>query len=207
MLMAADINNPHPHQGKVKAYVGEPPEIKLSESQLKQVNAGQTAYTQTSKDNGGSAVAIFKVNASPDRVRKIIADFDSYPKWIDSLKGIKVYKREGDKVFVEFNVEVTKFLITSKYTYFIEHNFPIEKKGWGTWKLDYSRHSDLDESVGFWRVDPVEGNPNQSLVYYSCELRIGGFLNLLKGFIIDEGLKEATQWVKKAAATVTPAKA
>jgi len=91
---------------------------------------------------------------------------------------------------------------SSSYTYYIEHTFPLEEKGWGTWKLDYGHLSDLDESVGFWRVDPVEGHPNQSLVYYSVSLQISKWLKPLKSFIVDSGLKTATQWVKKAAAAL-----
>lgn len=202
MSFAADPTKPHSHQGKVKAYSGEPPKITLSPEQLKKIDAGETAYTQTSKDNGGNAVAVFKVDAPVATVRKIIADFGSYKEWIPSLKGLKIYKEDKDahKYWAEFNIEVTKFFVTTQYTYYIEHTFPLEAKGWGTWKLDYSRLSDLDESVGFWRVDPVDDNPKQSLVFYSVDLRIGGLLNLIKGIIIDEGLKEATQWVKKAAA-------
>lgn len=204
-LFAADATKPHPHHGKVNTYAGEPPVIKLTDDQLKKVNAGETAYTQTAQDSGGNAVAIFKVNASPENVRKIIRDFKSYPKWIDDIdkdegKGIKVYKEEGDKVWVEFNIKAKKFGITKRLTYFIEHNFPIESKGWGTWKLDYSRESDLDDSAGFWRVDAVPGNPNQSLVYYSVDMRISGILSWFKGMIVDEGIEKATQWVKKAAA-------
>jgi len=200
LLMAADFNKPHTHKGIIKAYIGEPPRIKLDQTQLKKINAGETAYTQTAQENGGSAVAVFKVNQPPKAVRKILMDIESYPKWIDSLKKVRTYKREGNTIWTEFTIEVKALFITSTYTYYIEHDYAsLEDKGWGTWKLDYSHLSDLDESIGFWRVDPVEGHPSQSLVYYSVNLRVGGFANLFKSYIEDKGLKEATQWVKKAA--------
>jgi hypothetical protein len=207
MSIAADPSKPHSHKGKVQAYAGEPPVITLTPDQIKTINAGETAYTQTAKDAGGSAVAVFKVNGSPEAVRKIIRDLKDYPKWIDSLKEIEVYETKGDTIKAKFTIEVKKLFITKRITYFIEHSFPLSKdKSWGTWKLDYGRESDLDDSVGFWRIEPLSGNPNQSLVFYSVNIRVGGFLDLFKGMIADEGLKEATQWVKKAAAAlpVTP---
>lgn len=193
-LFAADANTPHAHKGIVKAYDGEPPTVALTAAETVQINAGTPVYKQTQEGNGGKAVAVFKVNAPATTIWKVLSDFDNYTKHISNLHSSKVYKKDGDKIFAEFTIKVWP----TTTTYYIEHNFPMEKKGYGTWKLDYSRLSDLDDSVGFWRVTPVAGHPDQSLVYYSVDVRIKGLLSFIKGFIVDKGLKEATQWVKVA---------
>ena len=62
--------------------------------------------------------------------------------------------------------------------------------------LDYDRRSDLDDSVGYWYVQP--GARNSCRVFYSCECKLRGWvpgpvLNLLQ----KEALKKATTWVNE----------
>ena len=42
--------------------------------------------------------------------------------------------------------------------YYIEHIIHTDE-GWVTWTLDYSRKSDLDDSVGYWRVTARPPSP------------------------------------------------
>ena len=77
------------------------------------------------------------------------------------------------------------------------------KKGWGTWTLDYSKKSALDDSVGFWRVSSVKGNPKLSQVTYGVNFKIdaGGFpaflVDIIRNMMLKDGVTKATQWVKK----------
>lgn len=195
IAIAADPNKPHDHRGRIKPDLmpdGAPKEVPLSDAEKKTISAGTPIYKQTGEGSGGHGVAVFKVNASPKNVWKVISDFKKYPKWINHLTKAEIYKQEGDKIFVEFTISA---LFTTT-TYYIEHNYPMEKKGWGTWTLDYSRLSDLDESIGFWRVNPVEGNPHQAIVFYSVDVHMKGIASLIKGLLERKGLREATQWVK-----------
>lgn len=194
---AADPTKPHEHHGVIKPFEGAPPEITLEPKEKKKLEEGDPVFKQIEYGaegaTGGRAVAVFKVNASPKSIWAVIEDFEKYPQWISSLSECKTYKKEDDKIFVEFTVKV--WPVTT--TYYIEHYYPGEKKGWGTWKLDYSRLSDLDDSVGFWRVTPVEGKSDQSIVSYSVDVRVkSALLKLVKNLIVKRGLKEATQWVK-----------
>jgi hypothetical protein len=66
-----------------------------------------------------------------------------------------------------------------------------------TWTLDYSRSSDLDDSVGFWRVTPVEGAPDRAQVEYSVDIAISSWVpGFVRNLLVDDGLKQATSWVK-----------
>lgn len=191
---AANPTRPHPHQGLITPYNGAPPEVVLSASESSSVASGTPVYKQIEVSGGGRAVAVFKVKAPAKTIWSVISDFDKYPQWIDSLTKAKVYKREGDKIFTEFTLSAGFF---GSWTYYVEHNYPMEKKGWGTWKLDYSRESDLDDSVGFWHVKPVPGSSNECIVTYSVEIKISSWIpDFVKNMIVDGGLKEATQWVK-----------
>jgi hypothetical protein len=64
--------------------------------------------------------------------------------------------------------------------------------------------SDLDDSVGFWRVSHFEGDHTQSIVTYSAAIklktRVPGFIINL---IIKSRLKQATTWVKEQAELIS----
>lgn len=189
---AADATKPHEHQGKLKPYARPPVPLKLTDAERKDLDQGTAVMRQIEGSAGGRGMAVFRVNASPDVVWETINDFASYPKWIDSVKTCEVYKREGGLIDVHF--KLSSFPVSVEY--YIHHDFDLARR-WGTWTLDYGRNSDLDDSVGFWRVNAVDGNPNQSLVEYSVDITLKGFVpGFIRTIVVDKGLREATTWVK-----------
>ena len=81
--------------------------------------------------------------------------------------------------------------------YFIDHTYDANA-GWLTWTLDYSRQSDLDDSVGYWRVEPVPGKDGWSRVYYSVDVRVKGWVpGPIETLITKKGLMKATEWLKR----------
>lgn len=190
--LAADVSKPHEHKGVLKPYPRPPPPLKLSEKEQARLDEMKPVMRQNEGDGGGRGMAIFKVNASPDVTWAVINDFASYPKWIDEVKKAEVYKKDGGRIDVAFTIK--SFPVTIDY--FIHHDYDMAGR-WGTWTLDYSRESDLDDSVGFWRVSPVEGNPGQSIVEYSVDIKIKGWVpGFIREMLVDNGLKQATSWVK-----------
>jgi hypothetical protein len=67
-----------------------------------------------------------------------------------------------------------------------------------TWTLDYSRHSDFDDSVGFWRVEALADRPGWTRVTYSAEVQAAGWVPApIEKAFATMGLKKATVWVKR----------
>lgn len=179
---------------RLAPYEGAPPEVSLTESERQTVAKGDPVYKQVQAGDGGRAAAVFRVNAPAKTIWSVISSFNSYPEWISGVKETEVYKRLGEKIFVRF--KLSQWPVTVNY--YIEHNAPMERLGWLTWKLDYSKQNDLEDSVGFWRVTPVPGDSSKCDVSYSVEVRLKGWVpDFIKNMIIDRGLKDATQWVKK----------
>lgn len=201
--VAAFSQEKHPHSGVVKPYVGPPPNIKLTDKELIQVKNENPVYKQLDVDGGGRAFAVFRVNAPPKVVWSVLASYPRYPAWIgNGLTKAKIYRPAtpqpknttgGRNIFVEFNMQ--KFPVN--YTYYIKHDFPLNDRNWATWTLDYSRKSELSDSVGSWVVNPLKDNPNVSVVSYSIEVAFFGWVpDFIKNMIRKQGLKDATEWVK-----------
>lgn len=185
----------HDHQGIIPSYDGAPPEIALSVLEYDAVEEGQAVHKAIDVNGMVGAAAVFRVNAPPEMVWATISDFRNYPAWIDGLVETKVYLREGDDVYVKFRYQ---HWLAGEYTYYIRHTYPGESTGWGTWRLDYGRRSDLDDSVGFWRVDSVPGDPRRSDVTYFTDVRLKGWLAALaRDAMVTSALDTATGWVKK----------
>merc|ERR1719460_65586 len=63
-----------------------------------------------------------------------------------------------------------------------------------TFKLDYGKRSDIDDSVGYWYVEPT-GRAN-CRVFYSCECKLRGWVpGPVYNMLTKEALKGATSWV------------
>lgn len=190
---AADASKPHEHKGVLKPYPEKYAPVSLSEAEKKQVAAGKPVFKKTEGDAGGRGIAIFQVNASPDVVWDVLKSFESYPKWIDNVDEIEVYRKKGEDIDVRFEISAMGFSVE----YFIAHKFREDSR-YATWTLDYTRQSDLGDSVGFWKVDPVEGNPNAAVVTYSVDIQIKSWVpGFIRTLLVDNGLKEATSWVKQ----------
>lgn len=191
-VLAADASKPHPHKGVLKPYPRPPPPLKLTAAEQATIDSGKPVMRQAEADAGGRGTAIFAVKATPDITWATINEFSSYPKWIKEVKKCAPYKRNGGKIDVEFKIESFPVEIV----YFIHHDYDMANR-WGTWTLDYARESDLDDSVGFWRVNTVEGKPDQSVVEYSVDIAIKGWVpGFIRQMLVDDGLKTATSWVK-----------
>ncbi len=147
---------------------GVPPKVELTPEQKAKMEKGELVFWEKKEDwpekkYYREGTAAFRINASPEKVWKVVGDFTKYPEWAYKVAGTENYKpSEGDHYYIEFKAEK----MAGKYS--IIHDFPMLKKGYGTWKTDHSRTNKcVLDTVGYWRVDPVKGNSNESDVYYS----------------------------------------
>jgi len=188
--LAADADKPHPHRGAISPYPQPPAAVALDASQQAKLVSGEPVYTQIEGAAGGRGVAVFLVDATPEKVWSTIRSFASYPAWIDGVSACEVYRTEGDHVYVYFALKKMGMGIE----YYIDHTYPPGAE-WGTWTLDYDRESDLDDSVGMWRVtaDPT----GKTRVEYSVDIQISGWVpGFVREMIVDRGIRDATTWVK-----------
>jgi ribosome-associated toxin RatA of RatAB toxin-antitoxin module len=200
---AADATKPHPHQGVLVAYAGAPPRVELGPQDLEKLAQGKSVLKQTQNGSGegasGRGVAVQDIHAEPPVIWDRIQDYAAYPRMVDNVKTCEVYERSGEHVKVHFVIGAPMISIE----YYIDHIYrPSE--GWMTWRLDYTRTSDFDDTVGFWRVEPLPEKPGWSRVYYSVDLKAAGWVPPpIEQAFATMGLSKATGWVKKEAEAKT----
>jgi hypothetical protein len=190
---AADANTAHEHKGIISNYSGAPPAIKLTRPELVKLRKGEPVLKQQHDgDGGGRGVAVFRVNADRDKVMSVILDFPQYINWLDKLTVSEIYTAQDDRIFVRM---VTRAMALN-VEWFVEH--VVNKQDyWVTWTLDYSRNSDLDDSVGYWALREVSGQPGVTQVEYSVDIRLKGWVpGFVKKILVNQGLEDATSWVK-----------
>ena len=199
LALAADANAPHEHRGIVSAYNGAPPTVSLTSAEISTLEAGDLVQKQIRVGSGGRGVAVMHVEAPPATIWKTIQNYSAYPEWVDGLDDTNIYRTAGDHVYVAFSLSKMGVGID----YFIDHTVKTDE-GWVTWKLDYDRQSDLDDSVGYWRVTRVSDSPVVSRVEYSVDLRVKGWVpGFIESMLMDKGLVMATSWVKTQAEAAT----
>ena len=190
---AADPGRPHPHQGVLERFAGAPPPVDLDEAQRARLARGEAVLTQVEGESGGRGMAIQDIHAVPETIWGRIGDFRAYPRMVDHVRECEPYLRRGSDVRVRFVVRV----LGLRYEYFVRHVFRPEE-GYVTWTLDYSRQSDLDDSVGYWFVTPHPTKPGWSRLFYSIEMRTRGWMpGFLRSLLAGRGLRDATGWVKR----------
>ncbi len=183
----------HSHASNLGPYPDTPPEVELTNTETNKLENGEPVFTRVKTAGGERSAIVFRVRAPQHLIWSVITDFTSYPKWIDGLAETEVYQREGREVFVRFRTEQT---FVGSYTYYVQHRLSVDKS-WITWQLDNNRKSDLDDTVGFWRITPVLGDLQRSDVTYSTEVRLKGwFARFFTQMFVKNTLRRASSWVK-----------
>ena len=137
--------------------------------------------------------AVRDIDAPPDVVWERIGAFGEYAEMVPRISESEIYLRRGADVRVRMVLRVLGF----RYEYFIQHDFRPDQ-GFITWTRDYSKLSDLDESVGYWAVTPHPSESGRSRLFYSIEMKTRGWMpGFLRRMIARQGLEEATGWVKQ----------
>lgn len=185
----------HHHNGILIPYEGEPPHITLTDKDKKKLQKEKAVYKKIDIEGAKRGIAVFRVNAKADIIWSVIRDFKSYPDWIEDIQQTHIYKQQDGNIFVRFNAE-NKF--AGDLVWHIHHDYPVTDRNWGSWRMDYNYSSDLDDSVGFWRVLPVADAAGMSDVIYSADLKLKQKVpSFVVSLIVKSRLKQATQWVKE----------
>lgn len=192
VAFAADPNLPHDHQGIAPAYQGAPAPVPLAAAEVAKLEAGELVLTQVKSGNGGRGVVFMDIAAAPSTIWSRITNYGMYATWVDNVAACEVYKKEGANIYARFVLDPMGMNIE----YFIKHTYNATA-GWLTWTLDYSRLSDLDESIGYWRVTPLTTDPPRTRLEYSVDVRFKGWVpGFAQDMIAKQGLTNAVGWVK-----------
>lgn len=191
--VAADPAVPHDHQGLVPAYRGAPPAVPLAPEDALKLDGGEMVLKQVKTGNGGRGVVFMDIAAAPATIWSRILDYKMYPTWVDNVAACEVYRKDGPNIFTRFVLDPMGMNIE----YYIKHTYNPDA-GWLTWSLDYSRLSDLDESIGYWRITPVSADPPRTRLEYSVDVRFKGWVpGFAQDMIAKKGLTNAVTWVKQ----------
>ena len=197
-LLAADANKPHMNQGVNAPFPPKRQEIPLTSADEATLKAGKPVMRQTvaAGGKGGRAVAVQDIAAAPDVVWSRILAFKDYPRMVNGVKETSVYedKKSGDTRTLKVRMKLGMMGVSLEY--FIKHTY-APKQSVMTWTLDYSKSSDLIDSVGYWCILEHPSMPGATRVLYSVD---AAFPSWVPGFVVNvltsKALTDATAWVK-----------
>ena len=192
-----DPTQPHMHQGVFRRLKIGPPKnagLKPPSAKLLTEKVGAVIPLKVSAQSPKGSMrctSIQDVRVPASAVWDLLLDFPNYPRFVKGINTCKPYSRRrtvtgGKIVNAKYTVNVGPAF---KINYYLEHQYePL--KNCMTWHLDYSRRSDLFDSVGYWYVEPR--GPELSRVYYTTD-------SLLPSWIPTPVRKAATRIAMQAA--------
>ena len=199
--LAADDTVRHYHRGKLPKYSLSPPSIMLSDGDEEQLSQGR-ALTQVvvtpnlkRKEDDRRLIMVRDVQTPSWVVMDRLLDFDAYPRMIKACELLEPYADEqhGGVRTMKATYEIK--VAHMKLRYHMQHDI---KDQCMTFHLDYDRRSDLDDSVGYWFVQPT--GVSTCRVFYSCDTKLRGWVpGPVYGLLDKAALKQATSWVSDEA--------
>jgi len=199
LILAADASKPHMNKGVNAPFATKKQDVTLSSSDESALANGKPVMRQTvsADGKGGRALAVQDIAASPETVWSRILAFKDYPKMVNGVKETSVYaeKSNGDGSKT-IKVRMKLGMMGVSLEYYVDHTYS-PKHSVMTWTLDYSRLSDLIDSVGYWCILPHPTKAGHSRLLYSVD---AAFPSWVPGFIVNaltsKALTDATAWVK-----------
>jgi len=205
LIESASFDKPHSHQGKVSPFEPKAPSVKLDSKALATLDNGDMFKTQIMDGSSGRGLVVLDVHGPTDTVWSRILDYNNYAKMVSGCTSSKNYNviqhkpsKSNNYLSQTIYTRMKIGLSMVQLEYFIKHSYH-PKLNVLTWTLDYTKRSDLDDSVGYWYVikHPTKGQ-SWSRVYYSVDVAIPNWLpKFVKDFFSTKALTDATAWVKR----------
>ena len=191
---AASADKPHGHTGIITPISSAPDAVRLTDEERKILASGKHVERHTKSETGGSGVAIQYIKASPADIWATILSYHRYKSWVKNVVHCAVYNKEGNDLYVDMQTSILGF----KSRIFTK-NTVRKDLGYMAWTLDYSRKSDVNDLVGYWRVEPVADLPGTTKLEHSNSVMIKGLPGFLVTYMTRDALSEGTSWVKREA--------
>jgi hypothetical protein len=193
--LAASDSQPHYHRGKLAPYQIERPSVLLSASDESRLRSGRAVMQALVADDGLTRrmIMVQDISTPASVVLGRILDLNAYDRMVSGVDSCLTYcsSDSGGLQTVKSTYEISA--LHMKYKYYVEHTFDPSANCM-TFRLDYDRRSDIDDTVGYWYVDPT--GRASCRVYYSCECKLRGWVpGPVYNLLTKEALKKATVWV------------
>jgi len=194
--LTASESQPHYHQGKLTKYEVGPPSVLLSARDESRLRAGRAVMQAVVADDGHShrLIMVQDVPVPSNIAMGRIMDLNKYDQMVSGVDGNVVYASASSAAGLQ--TVKSEYRISAchlRLKYFVEHTYDPNARCM-TFHLDYSRRSDLDDTVGYWYVLPT--GRTSCRVYYSCECKLRGWVPApVYNLLTKEALKKATTWV------------
>jgi hypothetical protein len=196
LTFAFDPSKPHKNKGILPPISSAPKAVSLSDSEVSKLKNGDVVLQSAVDENtqSGRGVAVQYINAREERVWNTILNYPKYPDWVDNVVECNVYKEESSIKYVEMisSVMWVKFGVYTK-----NHIYKDQK--YMHWTLDYSRLSDADDLIGYWRVEQIQDSPPITRVDYATDMKLSGVPDFLGSYLTKDALINGTKWVKREA--------
>lgn len=217
----ANANLPHYHRGVLPRYEIGPPDLKLSASEAKRLQDGETIMQailidlQSGKAVGsaGSSDADADVQGGK-RARRLLMvkdicapqsiiterllDYEAYPRMVKGCDVLQPYarfetKRSGRQPLQTLKAKYSIHALHMRFNYFMVHEWAPDE-GCMVFYLDYDKRSDMDDSVGYWYLQSM--GPERCRVYYSCVTRLRTWVpGPVYKLLTKTACKQATVWI------------
>ncbi|MGE4233121.1 MAG: type II toxin-antitoxin system RatA family toxin [Bacteriovoracia bacterium] len=105
-----------------------------------------------------------EMKAKPEELWKVITDYESYPKFLDTVHQAKVLSRDGNTVRVQYSIE----LLGKEVTYILDHKEKANEKM--DWTLVESNI--LKANTGGWVIHPLSSGKIEVTYNLSLEFKI-----------------------------------
>jgi len=214
LLLGADPNKPHPHTGILDPFTPGPPPA-LSASEAAGLKAGKPVQKSVEMPNGtgGRALAVFDIPAPPEVVWGCINDIKNYPRMVPGVAETEIYDSSslggGGKLT---RAKYTLAMLGYRVSYYLDLKYEPRLNSM-TFRLDYTRFSDVDDTTGYWHVAPLagpEGAAHSRVSYMAAMMLRGWWPKSVTDFLLATTLGRATAWVgteaaaRQSAGGVTP---
>jgi hypothetical protein len=194
LAQAASTDEAQGHQGILEPIHSAPPGVVLTQKEHQILAAGRHVERHSKTDSGGSGIAVQYIEASSADIWATILSYHRYKGWVKNVVDCSVYRTDGNVLYVDMKTSILGF----KSRIFTK-NTVRKDLGYMAWSLDYDRKSDVNDLVGYWRVEPVSDLPGFTKLEHSNSVFIKGVPGFLVNYMTRDALSDGTSWVKREA--------
>lgn len=196
----AQANTPHFHKGVLVPYEMGPPSMLLSQSDEAELSQGKPLMQVIVNPETSTRrlMMVRNIPAPSSVVLDRILDIDAYPRMVNGVDRTERYLSVDHKDGIqEVRAIYDIHALHMKFRYFMTHRYDSAQRCM-TFRLDYDRRSDIDDSVGYWFVMPRD--KASCRVYYSCDTKMRGWVpGPVYTLLGKTALRQATTWVNTEA--------